>query len=46
MTETLRQYLETVKAGFINDPADSEFQRGYLTAILELEEFLEGATEQ
>lgn len=43
MSEELREYIEKVKEGFINDPADSEFQRGYLAAILEIEEYLEGA---
>lgn len=43
MSEELREYIEKVKEGFINDPADSEFQRGYLAAILEIEEYLEEA---
>lgn len=42
MTQELRDYIEQVKAGFLNDPADSEYQRGYLTAILNLEEYMEG----
>lgn len=29
-----RGYLEDVMQGFINDPPSSEFQRGYLMAIL------------
>lgn len=45
MSEELREYIERVKQGFIDDPADSEFQRGYLTAILDLEEYLEGANQ-
>ena len=43
MSEELRAYIERVKQGFINDPADSDYQRGYLRAILDLEEFFEGA---
>jgi hypothetical protein len=45
MSKELREYIEQVKAGFINDPADSDYQRGYLTAILHIEEFLEGANQ-
>jgi len=42
MSKELREYIEQVKAGFLNDPADSEYQRGYLAAILNLEEYMEG----
>lgn len=43
MNEELRAYIKLVKQGFLNDPADSDFQRGYLRAIIELEEFFKGA---
>jgi hypothetical protein len=42
MNKELRDYIGQVKVGFINDPADSDYQRGYLTAILDIEDFMEG----
>lgn len=32
--EKASRYIEQALAGFINDPADSDFQRGYLAALL------------
>ena len=36
--EKASRYIEQALAGFINDPADSDFQRGYLAALLTLYE--------
>lgn len=38
--ERASRYIERAFAGFLNDPADSDYQRGYLDAILTL--YLEG----
>lgn len=32
--EKASRYIEEALTGFINDPADSDFQRGYLAALL------------
>lgn len=32
--EKASRYIEQALAGFINDPADSDFQRGFLAALL------------
>lgn len=32
--ERTAKYLEGVFAGFLNDPADSDYQRGFLAAAL------------
>lgn len=32
--EKVSRFIEQALAGFINDPADSDFQRGYLAALL------------
>lgn len=32
--EKASKYIQQALAGFINDPADSDFQRGYLAALL------------
>ena len=32
--EKATHYIEQALAGFINDPADSDYQRGYLAALL------------
>lgn len=34
--EALHTYLDEVFAGYIDDPADSDFQRGYLAAHAEI----------
>ena len=36
--EKASRYIEKALAGFINDPADSDFQRGYLAALLTMYE--------
>lgn len=36
--EKASKYIEQALAGFINDPADSDFQRGYLAALLTMYE--------
>ena len=36
--EKASRYIEDALAGFINDPADSDFQRGYLAALLTIYE--------
>lgn len=36
--EKASHYIEQALAGFINDPADSDFQRGYLAALLTMYE--------
>lgn len=36
--EKASRYIEQALAGFINDPADSDFQRGYLAALLTIYE--------
>jgi hypothetical protein len=33
---TTEGYLNNVFAGFVNDPPDSDFQKGYLSAMLEM----------
>ena len=38
---TIKQYLEQALAGFKNDPADTNFQRGYQAALEEVAKFLE-----
>ena len=35
-TERASRYLEGVFAGFINDPADTDFQKGFLSMALTL----------
>jgi hypothetical protein len=32
--ERVSQYLESLFAGYLNDPADSDYQRGFLAAAL------------
>lgn len=32
--ERTRRYLEDLFAGYMNDPADTEYQRGFLAAAL------------
>jgi len=34
--EKASRYIEQVFAGYLRDPADSDFQRGYLAAMLTL----------
>lgn len=34
--DELKEYLDSVVAGFKDDPASSAYQRGYLSAIVEL----------
>lgn len=34
--ERASRYIESALSGFLNDPADSDFQRGYLAALLTL----------
>jgi hypothetical protein len=36
--EKATRYIEQALIGFINDPADSDFQRGYLAALLTIYE--------
>lgn len=36
--EKASRYIEQAMVGFINDPADSDFQRGYLAALLTIYE--------
>lgn len=36
--EKASRYIEQALDGFINDPADSDFQRGYLAALLTIYE--------
>lgn len=36
--EKASRYIEQALSGFINDPADSDFQRGYLAALLTIYE--------
>lgn len=36
--EKTSKYIEQALAGFINDPPDSDFQRGYLAALLNMYE--------
>jgi len=38
--ERVQKYLRDVVDGFVNDPADSDYQEGYLQAILELQAFI------
>jgi hypothetical protein len=35
-TEKASRYIERAFAGFLVDPADSDYQRGYLAALLTL----------
>jgi hypothetical protein len=34
--EKASRYIERAFAGYLNDPADSDYQRGYLAALLTL----------
>jgi hypothetical protein len=34
--EKATRYIEAAFAGYLGDPADSDFQRGYLAALLDL----------
>jgi hypothetical protein len=36
--EKATRYIEQALIGFINDPADSDYQRGYLAALLTIYE--------
>ena len=37
---TIEEYLEEAIASFERDPADSQFQKGYLAALEEAQQFL------
>lgn len=44
MEGDLHTYLVTVLSSFKDDPADNSFQRGYLSALLELAKEVQPAT--
>lgn len=39
--QSLAEYIREALAGFENDPADSDFQRGYKAALEAVKQFME-----
>ena len=45
-SKRIEKYLDRVLEGFVDDPADSEFQLGYLAALKEIYFELTGRTRE